>query len=592
MYKIFSFPNTIKLFIYIFCFFLSFTDVSYGEEPSKKPILSLEAQMHTEPILRIATDSANSFFVSSSQDKTLRIWQLPSGRLRKIMRVPIDHGLEGELNAVTVSPDGVLIAASGNTCKTWEPSKGYCIYIFDTASGNILLRIKSLPAEVKHMAISPSGKYLAAVMKGTGGLSVFQIYDGRLLRSDKDYGNDAIWVDFNQNGGLVTSSLDGYIRLYDNRFRPIKRKKLAENYQPYSAVFSPDNEKIAVGFSNRPVVSVFSAHDLKILYFPDDTAGVGDFRTVAWSKDGKSLFAAGNHKSSHNSLIRYWKNSGQANISGWGEFLDLPVYKSPISQIIVLNSGDILYSGLKPVLGGIDNNGFLHFRRSKPTASFEAWQNELLISADGSTVGFPYDKLGKSRGKFSVRDLRLLSRRAVAGKMYKPLTKSTSFLVTGWDKKIGQLKFNRRKLKLGDSEQVNSLAIARHNRFFIIGTSDNIILYDDSGRKRWVTPVETPIEGVNISLDNKVIVAAHKDGVIRWYRTASGRHFLSLLPHRDKKRWVVWTPNKVYAASKDGDKLIGWHKNRGINKAASFVTAEKHSDSKLHPGFIKRLFNR
>jgi WD40 repeat protein len=592
MFQTFSYPITLKIIAYLICCFLSFPVVSYGEGPIKEPILRLEGQMHTAPILRFATDSANSFFVSSSKDKTLRIWQLPSGRLRKTIRVPIENGSEGELNAVAVSPDGVIIAASGNTCKTWEPTKGYCIYLFDTATGHILSRIKGLPATVLHMSISPKGKYLAVVMSGKAGLRVYQIYDGRMLRSDNDYGDDATWVDFNNSGGLITSSIDGFLRLYDNRFRLLKKKKLAPNYQPYSAQFSPDGEKIAVGFSNRPVVTVFSAQNFEILYFPDATAGVGDFRTVSWSQDGKSLYGAGNHKNSRNSLIRWWKNAGQTGVSGWGEFIDIPVYKSSISQIIALNDGDILYSGLSPVLGGIDNNGFLRFRRLKPTASFKTWQRDFLISADGSVVGFPYDKSGHRSGNFAVRDLQLRSSRAVVHKMYTPLTKSALFSVTGWDGKTGQLKFNGRKFAINESEQINSLAIARHNRFFIVGSTNNLRLYDKSGRGRWVTAVLAPIQGVNISLDNRVIVAAHKDGVIRWYHTANGHHFLSLFPHRDKKRWVVWTPKKLFATSKGGEKIVGWHKNRGSNKVARFALAANVRGSKLKPEHIKRLFAR
>ena len=36
--------------------------------------------------------------------------------------------------------------------------------------------------------------------------------------------------------------------------------------------------------------------------------------------------------------------------------------------------------------------------------------------------------------------------------------------------------------------------------------------------------------------------------------------------------WVLWTPSGYYDASPGGDRLIGWHVNRGRQKAARFYT--------------------
>ncbi|MBF0359033.1 MAG: hypothetical protein HQL70_10535 [Magnetococcales bacterium] len=585
--------SSLKLFLVILFYLLFFPVSGYCDgEPSKKPFLRLEGGMHTQAVLNIAIDSGNNFFVSSSKDKTLRIWQLPNGRLRKTIRFPIGPGSEGELNAVAISQNGGLIAAGGNTCNSWEPDKGYCVYLFDSATGNIIRRISYLPSVVRHLSISADGKFLAIVMAGKAGLRVYQIDNNRLLRSDLEYENDAVWVDFDNSGRLVTLSLDGFLRLYNNLFLLIHKKKLAPNSQPYSAEFSPDGTKIAVGFRGRAMVVVFSATDLDILYFPDTAAAVGDFRTITWSKDGKLLYGAGGHKNSHHSLIRKWLNGGKPELSGWGEFVDLKASKSPVSQIVALNDGGIVFSGTSPVLTGIDSQGFMSFRHSSPSASFSSWKRDLLISSSGSTVSFPYNLSDGSIGTFSVDYLELYYSKNFGSKLLPPLTESASFSVTGWDGKYEQLKFNGRSIVLDSNEQVNSLAIARDNRFFVVGTSDNLRIYDKSGRGRWVTSVAAAIQGVNISLDNRVIVAAHEDGVIRWYKTNTGRNFLSLYPHSDRKRWAVWTPNKIFAASPGGDQIIGWHKNRGGNEAALFVPAEKLTASNLRPEVIKSLFRR
>ena len=38
----------------------------------------------------------------------------------------------------------------------------------------------------------------------------------------------------------------------------------------------------------------------------------------------------------------------------------------------------------------------------------------------------------------------------------------------------------------------------------------------------------------------------------------------------EKKRWILWTPNGYYDAAPGAEDLIGWHVNRGPDKAADF----------------------
>ncbi len=37
-------------------------------------------------------------------------------------------------------------------------------------------------------------------------------------------------------------------------------------------------------------------------------------------------------------------------------------------------------------------------------------------------------------------------------------------------------------------------------------------------------------------------MAAFGDGTIRWYRMTDGKELLAFFPHKDRKRWVMWTP--------------------------------------------------
>jgi WD40 repeat protein len=78
-------------------------------------MLRLETGMHTTAIRHIGVDMAQRYLVTGSEDKTVRVWELTSGRLLRTLRPPIGTGNEGRIYAVTLSPDGSTVAAAGWT---------------------------------------------------------------------------------------------------------------------------------------------------------------------------------------------------------------------------------------------------------------------------------------------------------------------------------------------------------------------------------------------------------------------------------------------------------------------------------------------
>src|SRR5438067_2514941 len=76
---------------------------AFAEEPSEKPVLRVETGMHAANIPRISTDAKGRWLATASVDKTVRIWEVASGRLIQTLRVPIGAGDEGKLYAVALS---------------------------------------------------------------------------------------------------------------------------------------------------------------------------------------------------------------------------------------------------------------------------------------------------------------------------------------------------------------------------------------------------------------------------------------------------------------------------------------------------------
>lgn len=72
--------------------------------PDQRPFLRIETGMHTGPILTIGTDAGCSLLATGSDDKTIRLWSMPDGKLERVIRLPIGDGNAGKVYATARRP--------------------------------------------------------------------------------------------------------------------------------------------------------------------------------------------------------------------------------------------------------------------------------------------------------------------------------------------------------------------------------------------------------------------------------------------------------------------------------------------------------
>jgi hypothetical protein len=81
--------------------------------PDQRSFLRIETRMHTAQIKRIGVDAACRLLATGSDDKTVRLWSFPDGKLQRVVRLPIGDGDAGKVYATALSPDGRWLAAGG-----------------------------------------------------------------------------------------------------------------------------------------------------------------------------------------------------------------------------------------------------------------------------------------------------------------------------------------------------------------------------------------------------------------------------------------------------------------------------------------------
>jgi WD40 repeat protein len=554
-----------------------------GAEPPAEPVLRIEAGQHAAPIRRHDVDAAGRTLVTGSYDKTARVWSLPRGRLERVLRPPIGPGNEGKVYAVAISPDGNAVAVGGWTGYEWDRKNS--IYLFARSSGRLTRRLGGLENVIQHLAFSPDGRHLAAGLGRGNGVRVWRLGDGALVLADRDYGGASYGLAFDRTGRLATTSEDGHVRLYSDRFKLVTKEK-APGGEPFGIAFSPDGARLAVGYDDTTAVSVLSGRDLNLLYAPD-IAGVdnGNFYGVAWSADGRYLFAGGRYARQGSHPIRRWAEGGR------GPAIELAASQNTVMSLRPYGPGGVLFAAHDPRFGAFDGAGAELLSVGPETPDLRGKRGEhFTLSRDGSSVRFGLGQGGKRPVRFDLLDRRLLADAPAASDLAVPRTVAPGLAVAGW-KDTPEPTLNGKPLKLMRYEPSRSLAVAPDGRNFLLGSEWGLRLYDAAGEELWRRPVPGVVWWVNASGDGRLAVAAYGDGTVRWHRLADGAELLALFVHPDAKRWVAWTPQGYYDAAPGAEDLIGWHVNNGKDQAADFFGAGRFRDTFYRPDVVARVLD-
>lgn len=539
-----------------------------AQTPPQQPFLRIEAGGHIGAVPRLSVDATGRLMVSGSYDKTIRLWTLPDGKLREVLRPPVGPGPEGEINAVALTPDGSRVFAAGTTGGTWDGT--FSIYLFDVASGRLRGRLPGLPSPVNDLAVSPDGTRFAAGL-ARGGIRVWDAQSGAKLLEDDAYAGPVRRVVFGPQNRLYSAAADGKIRVYDAAGRRVQEKVPEPGLQPWGLAVSPDGSLLAVAYANpdrhgRLHVDVLSSETLALRFAPDTSGLTGEgLLAVAWASaahDRLKLLAAGYAHTAEGYVIRRWDDFGL------GPPEDLQAAHDTILDLRPVPGGGAVYAAEDPGWGALGPDLTVAFRPRPPMVDLRPARDAgFAVSAKGTVVSFMtaagrlrFDPTTGVLTSEDAPDPDLITARVPAG-------------LTAW-RDSSAPRFNGVSLDMGHQE-FSRAAAALPDGGVLLGTDNHLRVFGRDGRQRAELLLPATARAVAATPDGSTAVSALLDGTVRWY-SLTGRAIeerAALFAAADARRWVLFTPQGLFDdAPVGGQDLVGIQLNLGHDQQPAWTS--------------------
>ena len=583
--------------------------------PTLVPVLMLDTGGHMAKIWKVAFTPDGRQLVSASDDKTIRVWDVATGKTVRTIRGEVATGHAGKIFAMALSQDGKWLAVGGwlaNYTGTNRQDVG-AIRLYDFASGRLVSLLKGHEDVVYGLAFSPDGLHLisgsfdkTAIIWDVGAgkaehrlqghtaeiytvgftpdgkravtgsldheLRLWSVETGVLLQPMTGHRDKVYSLAVAPDGRIASGDLSGEIRLWDGRTGAFLKRLDRQKTAVGSLSFSPDGEALLSGVAAQEV-GPFDCHVYDLASGREIVSYRGHDNVViatAISPDGRWAATGGGN----DRAIQIWDlRTGTRRQGPDGQPLILGGTGHAVWAVgFQVNGHQIAWGNTNSNPGGItpiNDRGPLQHALTLPSA------NETLSSPQtlGPEVAGTFRRAMVRHGSWS------LSQRKGGSYGYDAILD------------INEDSMLRASIERGPADGNRHIAYSftPDGETIVSGGSWGVITaYDRAGRRLGdFIGHDGDVWAVAPSLDEHYLVSSSDDQTVRLWNLKTRELLVTIFRGTDG-RWIAWTPEGYYAGSPGADNIVGWQINKGANKAADYVTAEQLRDYLYRPDIVDR----
>jgi len=490
---------------------------------------------HTDRLRSIAFSPDGRRVVTTSQDRTARLWDASTGRESLVLR-----GHEDLVSCAAFSPDGrrIVTASFDKTVRIW-----------DSSTGRELTRLVGHADRVRSAAFSPDGERIV-----TGSFDktarVWDIARSREILRLIGHTDRVTSAAFAPDGRrIITASEDNTARIWDAATGREIRTLQGHTDRVWSAAFSPDGQRIVTS-SNDTTARVWDAlTGRQIMMLGGHKEGVTD---AAFSPDGRQIVTASVDQS-----VRIWDTTTgrlTALLSGHRRLVQSATF-APDGQRIATAS----YDGTARIWSLASEDGLLLLTGNAhglQSAGFSPDGKRVVTASADRTARIWDATTGRALQVLSGHE-DLLEWACFSPDGRRVLTVSDDRTARVWDAATG-----RQLLALvGHSNWVTFGAFSPDGRRIVTAAYDKTArIWDaETGRElKLIAGHRDAVLSASFSPDGQRVLTASHDKTARIWDAASGQELLSLNGHTDWLYFAAFSPDgrRIVTAANDNTARI------------------------------------